>query len=119
MLVVAEWPEPVLAALPAVAAILLAVITAYHWQDNVARCAVTGEALSAELARFVTRARPEYRQADEIAVSKFMDRIAGLRMGEVADWRAAFLKQVDVAKPDNRDKGDVTPPLASKVVDED
>jgi hypothetical protein len=43
-----------------------------------------------------------------------MDQIAGLRMAEVSDWRAAFLKQVDEMKPDNRDKGDVTPPLASK-----
>jgi len=101
--VVADWPELLQAALPALATILLAVITTYHWQDNVARSAGTAEALSIELARFLTRTRAEYHEDDETAVGHFMDLITGLRIAEVADWRAAFVDTIKLPTSQGRE----------------
>jgi hypothetical protein len=85
------------AAFPAAAAAIWSLVSLYHWQDNVARCAYTSEALSAELVKFQITQLLGLDDATEDGLKTFIENIVGLRMTEVVSWRSDFLRS-DVAQ---------------------
>ena len=83
-------------ALPAaLVTIVVGLSNAFHWRENWIRFAYTMEALKSEKIKFQTRAGSYGTSlSDNTAISRFVDRVESLHMGEVADWRTALVEEV-------------------------
>jgi hypothetical protein len=85
-----------LQALPAALASVAAGLTGtFRWLQNHSRWSNAAEALKSERVRFETRTPPDYgaELSDEAALAAFVNRVEGISMTEVSEWRS------DLARP--------------------
>jgi len=91
-------------ALPAaLVTIVVGLTNAFHWRENHIRFAFTMEVLKSERIKFKTRAGSYGPKLSEnTVVSRFVDRIESLHMGEVSDWRTSLVEdtlEIGTAEP--------------------
>jgi hypothetical protein len=70
----------------AAAAVIIAALAIYRWQENIARSYLAAEQLKGEIIRY------KAHQTDEKGLIDFVEQMLKVRIGEVTGWQVSFQK---------------------------